>query len=207
MECASCNESDRSVEYDLDWNSTDVYDENQFVQAVWQQVLWTLAFTIIVLVAAGGNIVVIWVVLEDRRMRTVTNYFLVNLSVADVMVSTANVIFNFIYMLNTDWPFGHALCKITNFSSVLSIAASVFTLVAISVDRYIAIMSPLKPRMSRMTTITIVLCIWILSALLSLPNLLFTTTKTEYYLSGQSRRVCFTQWPDGPMTQSNQEYM
>ncbi|PSN41562.1 hypothetical protein C0J52_17355 [Blattella germanica] len=35
-----------------------------------------------------------------RRMRTVTNYFLVNLSVADLFMSTFNCIFNFVYMLN-----------------------------------------------------------------------------------------------------------
>ncbi|KAL1403191.1 hypothetical protein pipiens_019477, partial [Culex pipiens pipiens] len=38
-------------------------------------------------------------------MRTVTNYFLVNLSIADAMVSTLNVTFNYTYMLNVDWPF------------------------------------------------------------------------------------------------------
>ena len=65
--------------------------------------------------------------------RTVTNYFLVNLSLADTMVSTLNVIFNFIYMLNADWPFGEFYCKVTNFIAILSVAASVFTLMAISI--------------------------------------------------------------------------
>ena len=67
--------------------------------------------------------------------RTVTNYFLVNLSLADIMVSTQNVIFNFIYMLNGDWPFGQFYCKVTNFIAIISVAASVFTLMAISIDR------------------------------------------------------------------------
>ena len=67
--------------------------------------------------------------------RTVTNYFLVNLSIADITVATLNVIFNFIYMLNSDWPFGELYCKVTNFFSILSVSASVLTLMAISIDR------------------------------------------------------------------------
>jgi tachykinin-like receptor len=68
-------------------------------------------------------------------MRTVTNYFLVNLSVSDLLMSLLNCIFNFIFMLNSDWPFGSAYCIVNNFVANVTVAASVFTLVAISVDR------------------------------------------------------------------------
>lgn len=62
-------------------------------------------------------------------------FFPVNLSIADAMVSTLNVTFNYVYMLNSDWPFGTLYCKISQFVAILSIAASVFTLMAISIDR------------------------------------------------------------------------
>jgi tachykinin-like receptor len=110
-------------------------DHNQFILPLWRQVLWSLLFAGMVLVATGGNLIVIWIVLANKRMRTVTNYFLVNLSVADAMVSALNVTFNYIYMLNSHWPFGTLYCKISQFIAVLSICASVFTLMAISVDR------------------------------------------------------------------------
>jgi hypothetical protein len=38
--------------------------------------------------------------LAHRRMRNVTNYFLVNLSMADLMMSVMNTVFNFIFMKN-----------------------------------------------------------------------------------------------------------
>uniref|UniRef100_A0A7G3AZK5 Putative tachykinin-like peptides receptor 99d cyphomyrmex costatus n=2 Tax=Phlebotominae TaxID=7198 RepID=A0A7G3AZK5_LUTLO len=88
-----------------------------------------------VIVATGGNLIVIWIVLAHKRMRTVTNYFIVNLSIADAMVSTLNVTFNYTYMLNAHWPFGTIYCKISQFVAILSICASVFTLMAISIDR------------------------------------------------------------------------
>uniref|UniRef100_A0A182P264 G-protein coupled receptors family 1 profile domain-containing protein n=1 Tax=Anopheles epiroticus TaxID=199890 RepID=A0A182P264_9DIPT len=72
---------------------------------------------------------------SHRRMRTVTNYFLLNLSVADLLMSSLNCSFNFIFMLNSDWPFGSVYCTINNFMANMSVASSVFTLVAISFDR------------------------------------------------------------------------
>ena len=52
------------------------------------------------------------------------------------MVSTLNVIFNFTYMVTNDWPFGRIYCKITQYVAVISICGSVFTLMAISIERY-----------------------------------------------------------------------
>jgi tachykinin receptor 3 len=116
-------------------NGTDIPDSNKFILPWWRQLLWTILFTGMVVVSTGGNLVVIWIVMADRRMRTVTNYFLVNLSIADTMVSTLNVIFNFTFMLTSDWPYGTVYCKISQFVAVLSICGSVFTLMAISIER------------------------------------------------------------------------
>ena len=44
--------------------------------------------------------------MSNARMRSVTNYFIVNLSIADIMNATLNVIPNFTYMLTGNWPFG-----------------------------------------------------------------------------------------------------
>lgn len=70
-----------------------------------------------------------------REMRTITNYFLLNLSIADLLMSSLNCMFNFIYMLNSDWPFGSFYCRVNNFMGNVTVATSVFTLVAISFDR------------------------------------------------------------------------
>lgn len=50
---------------------------NQFIQPVWQITLWAVAYCSIVAVSVVGNVVVIWIILAHKRMRTVTNYFLV----------------------------------------------------------------------------------------------------------------------------------
>ena len=64
-----------------------------------ERLFWIVIFGLMVLVAAGGNMMVIYIVSTNKKMKSVTNYFLVNLSLADTMVSTLNVIFNTIAML------------------------------------------------------------------------------------------------------------
>jgi tachykinin receptor 3 len=113
-----------------------------------------------------------------RRMRSVTNYFLVNLSVSDLLMALLNCVFNFIFMIDSDWPFGATYCTINNFVANVTVAASVFTLVAISLDRYVAIIKPLQGRMRKRWALVTVLGIWTLSATLALPPLLYSTTST-----------------------------
>lgn len=55
------NSSDPAVSFILPW---------------WRQLLWTILFGGMVIVATGGNLIVIWIVLAHKRMRTVTNYFI-----------------------------------------------------------------------------------------------------------------------------------
>jgi len=178
-----------------------------FSLPLWRQLLWTILYTGIVSIATIGNLVVIWIVLADRRMRTVTNYFLVNLSIADTMVSTLNVIFNFTYMLFNNWPYGNYYCKFSYFVAVFSVCGSVFTLMAIAIERYMAIMHPLRPRMGKMMTICIAIGIWMVSFFLSLPMVLFATTHTFLYNNGNTRVICFLQWPDGETNTSYHEYI
>ncbi|XP_034943152.1 tachykinin-like peptides receptor 86C isoform X3 [Chelonus insularis] len=181
--------------------------ERPFDLPWWQKLSWSTIFAVILLVATGGNIIVMWIVLAHRRMRTVTNYLLVNLSIADLMMSLLNCIFNFIFMLNSNWPFGVVYCTVNNFVANVTVASSTFTLVVISFDRYMAIMRPLQHHMSRRRTTVALILIWLASALLAMPCLLYSTTLTRRYSNGKSRIVCYMLWPDGDYLNSRSEYI
>ncbi|KAK9712848.1 7 transmembrane receptor (rhodopsin family) [Popillia japonica] len=172
-------------------------DANIFILPVWRQVLWSILYTGMIIVATGGNLIVIWIVLAHKRMRTVTNYFLLNLSVADTMVSTLNVTFSFMYMLHSHWPFGELYCKISQFISALSVCASVFSLMAISIDRYMAIMTPLRPRMGKSVTLCVAFTIWLVSIVFSSPYLMVWTIADL-----GDRVLCYPKWPDGLSNES-----
>ncbi|XP_065292830.1 tachykinin-like peptides receptor 86C isoform X2 [Dermacentor albipictus] len=114
----------------------EVGGQRQWVLAWWTQLLYALLFGSVVAVAVLGNAVVVWAVLAHRSMRTTTNCFLVNLSLADAMTATFNVVFNLVYMLESHWAFGLPYCVFSNFLANLTLASSSFTVTAMSVHRY-----------------------------------------------------------------------
>lgn len=130
--CASNASSNCSTEEDGE--CLDVY-QNPFIPPWPLQAFYYAFFVAAVVVAAGGNLIVIWLVIAHKRMRTVTNYFLVNLAVADALISVANTLFNFVYFIYNDWFFGKAYCRFTLFIAPCTISASVFTFMAIAFDR------------------------------------------------------------------------
>lgn len=116
------------------YNGT-LFDEDRFLMSWWQQTLFIAAFAILILVAAAGNLVVMWIVLAHKRMRTVTNYFLVNLALADTLISLLNTLFASTFLLYQDWWYGTLWCKFATFISLCTVVVSVLTLMAIAIDR------------------------------------------------------------------------
>lgn len=78
MDALSLNATDCSGSNGTNVSVSRSDDFNQFIQPVWQITLWAVAYCGIVAVSVLGNIVVIYIILAHKRMRTVTNYFLVS---------------------------------------------------------------------------------------------------------------------------------
>ncbi|XP_060103368.1 neuromedin-K receptor [Heteronotia binoei] len=165
---------------------------NQFVQPSWRIALWSLAYSAMVAVAVFGNLIVIWIILAHKRMRTVTNYFLVNLAFSDASVAAFNTLVNFTFALHGEWYFGEAYCRFQNFFPITAVFASIYSMTAIAVDRYMAITDPLKPRLSATVTKVVIASIWILAFLLALPQCLFSETEVM-----PRRTLCYVKWPGG----------
>lgn len=108
---------------------------NQFVQPAWRIVLWSVAYSLVLAVAVFGNLIVIWIVLAHKRMRTVTNYFLLNLAFSDASMAAFNTLINFIYAAHGNWYFGESYCKFHNFFPVTAVFSSIYSMSAIAVDR------------------------------------------------------------------------
>ncbi|XP_051517022.1 neuromedin-K receptor-like [Myxocyprinus asiaticus] len=163
---------------------------NRFAQSPWRVALWSLAFALVLLVALTGNLIVIWIILAHKRMRTVTNYFLLNLAVSDVSVAALNASVNFVYAAHGDWYFGDAYCRFQNFYPVTAVFASIYSMSAIALDRYMAIIHPLKPRLSATFTKGVIVSVWILAAVLALPLCFYSTTQVILH-----RTLCYVDWP------------
>jgi len=113
-----------------------------------------------------------------------------------------NGLFNFIYMRDNDWPFGSVYCTINNFVAYYTVIASVLTLTAITLDRYRAIIFPLKPKPSRFVIMGAIFAIWVSSALLSLPSILYSRTFSNTRIT-----ICLIMWPDGFAHHSLTDYI
>ncbi|XP_056259833.1 tachykinin receptor 1b [Seriola aureovittata] len=164
---------------------------NQFVQPLWQITLWAVAYCSMVAVSVVGNVVVIWIILAHKRMRTVTNYFLVNLAFAEAAMSAFNTVINFAYAVHNEWYFGVVYCRFHNFFPIAAIFASIYSMTAIALDRYMAIIHPLQQRLSSTETRVVIAVIWMLALLLAFPQYYYSSTAL---LPG--RTVCYIDWPD-----------
>ncbi|KAM3600251.1 uncharacterized protein V6R79_020042 [Siganus canaliculatus] len=171
-------------------NGTDAAG-NQFIQPVWQITLWAVAYCSIVAVSVVGNMVVIWIILAHKRMRTVTNYFLVNLAFAEASMSAFNTVINFTYAVHNEWYFGLVYCRFHNFFPIAAIFASIYSMAAIALDRYMAIIRPLQPRLTSTQTRLVIGVIWVLALLLAFPQYHYSATAL---LPG--RTVCYIDWPE-----------
>eukprot|EP00062_Callorhinchus_milii_P018775 gi/632972747/ref/XP_007902811.1/ PREDICTED: substance-K receptor [Callorhinchus milii] len=164
--------------------------ENVYAQPTWQVAVWTVAYALIVVTAVIGNLTVIWIILAHRRMRTVTNYFLVNLAFADASMGAFNTVFNFLYATHNDWYFGLEYCRFHNFFPITAIFASIYSMTAIAVDRYIAIIHPLKPRLSSGATKIMIGVIWLLALALAFPQCFYAHVEHR-----DTRTICIVNWP------------
>ena len=97
-------------------------------------VIIVVVFAFISLFTVIGNGLVVWIVLTTKRMRTVTNYFLVNLSLGD-MLSVFQIIPNVHYAIINDWIFGLAYCRFSQFFTAFGISLSVLTFTGLTADR------------------------------------------------------------------------
>ncbi|XP_025899231.1 substance-P receptor [Nothoprocta perdicaria] len=164
---------------------------NQFVQPPWQVALWATAYALVVAVAVVGNAVVMWIILAHKRMRTVTNYFLVNLAFAEASMAAFNTVVNFTYAVHNEWYYGLLYCKFHNFFPIAAVFASIYSMTAIALDRYMAIIHPLRPRLSATATKVVIGVIWLLAFLLAFPQGYYSVTAE---LPG--RLVCLVEWPE-----------
>ena len=74
---------------------------------------------------------------------------------------------------------GDALCKISNFGPVFIITSSIYTLVVVSFERHKIIIESRAPKMSSYTLALVIVCIWMLSLIISLPTLMEYSTHAE----------------------------
>ncbi|XP_050068234.1 uncharacterized protein LOC126556791 [Anopheles maculipalpis] len=131
--------------------------------------LKSLIFGSIIIGAVLGNALVIISVHKNRKLRVITNYFVVSLAMADMLVALCAMTFNASVELSGRWLFGPFMCDVWNSLDVYFSTASILHLCCISVDRYFAIVRPLEYPlyMTQRTVFFMLANVWVLPALIS----------------------------------------
>lgn len=171
------------------------------VVPLYQEIIIITMYSVIVILSVCGNAIVCYIVFSSKRMRTVINFFIVSLALSDILMAVicvpltcvANLVIN-------SWPFGDTLCPIVSFLQVVTVFMSSFTLVAISMDRYSAIVHPLRPKMTKRQAFIVISIIWMLSVAIPLPTAI--TSEVHQYINDPSAPYfCEEMW-DNIMWQS-----
>ncbi|KAI6176736.1 Tyramine receptor ser-2 [Aphelenchoides bicaudatus] len=142
---------------------------------VFEMVLGTITYLVIILMTLGGNTLVIVAVFTYRPLKKVQNYFLVSLAASDLAVGLFVMPLHVVkFLANGHWLLGVTVCQLFTTADILLCTSSILNLCAIALDRYWAICYPLtyaQKRTLRFVCLAILL-VWFASAIISIPPIL-----------------------------------
>ncbi|XP_073415628.1 alpha-2B adrenergic receptor [Dendrobates tinctorius] len=138
--------------------------------------------TFLMLCTIFGNVLVIIAVLTSRSLKAPQNLFLVSLAAADILVATLIIPFSLANELMGYWYFGKTWCEMYLALDVLFCTSSIVHLCAISLDRYWSISQAIEYNSKRTPRRIkcIILMVWTLAALISLPPLIYKGKKEDH---------------------------
>ncbi|XP_030208260.1 somatostatin receptor type 5 [Gadus morhua] len=152
--------------------------------------LTALVSLTVMVVGLAGNTLAIYVVMRHAKMKTVTNIYILNLAVADELyiaglpfLTTQNVL--------SYWPFGSFLCRVVMTADSMTQFTSIFCLTVMSVDRYLAVVHPIRSTRWRHPHVAkgVSVAVWAVSFVVVLPVVIFSDVQETF-------NSCNMIWPE-----------
>ncbi|NXS09914.1 CCR8 protein, partial [Neodrepanis coruscans] len=121
-----------------------------------------------------GNVLVLWVLIAFRKIKTMTDVYLLNLTISDLLF-VFSLPFLVQYSIVNQWTFGNAMCKIISSAYFIGFYSSVFFITIMSIDRYLAIVQSIYALQIRTAALGVVtsLVLWVIAILASMSDLIF----------------------------------
>ncbi|XP_011312983.1 neuropeptides capa receptor [Fopius arisanus] len=166
----------------------------------------TLAYVTIFVSGVVGNIATCVVIIKNSTMRSATNYYLFSLAISDLILLSLGLPNELSGIWQQyPWALGLGLCKIRAYVSEMSSYVSVLTIVAFSMERYLAICHPLRayamsgPR----RPIMIIIAAWLIAIIAAVPFAIYTKVNYVEYppdsgINSASSAICAMLLPDMP---------
>ncbi|XP_009479094.2 C-C chemokine receptor type 4-like [Pelecanus crispus] len=139
-----------------------------------------------------GNALVIWVLTVFKKVRAMTDVYLLNLAISDLLF-VFSLPFLVQYSIMSQWTFGNVMCKIISSAYFIGFYSSTFFITIMSVDRYLAIVRSVYALQIRTTAHGVIssLALWGVAILASAPELIFFQETND---NNQSK--CTPHYPD-----------
>jgi hypothetical protein len=154
----------------------------------------SISYVFIFIVGVCGNLLVIYVLLKEKELRSFTNYLLANLSVADLMVLFTCVPSGLHDLFAKErWYLGKTLCYLVSFIENCMGIASILSIFFITCERYYVICRPMwiKSLMTHSRTLKLVVFIWVASILINLPYIFSSNHRLSDFYDGTKAYKCY----------------
>ncbi|XP_034409196.1 C-X-C chemokine receptor type 3-like [Cyclopterus lumpus] len=176
---------DMDVELDGLFRHNDTYDyenyEEEIEPGAGKAVLTPVLYSVVLVVGLLGNGLLLAILAQKRRSWSITDTFILHLSVADILLLVTLPFWAAQAAQQNGWRFGGFLCKISGAVFNINFYCGIFLLLVISLDRYLSIVhatqpfSQKKPRLAHISCLSV----WIFSLFLSIPDCAFLVVKRD----------------------------
>ena len=142
----------------------------------------TVLFAVINVTAFFGNLLTLYAVYRNHRLRTLPNMFVIALAVSDILMSTCCMPFAVTTLFHGRWIFGETFCRFHGFEVYTLGIVSVITMGVIAVSRYFCVVKREKyiVLFTRKRALMYIVAVWCAALVLSLPPLFFKHDGYEF---------------------------
>ena len=175
-----------------------------------ETVVKALAYFIILIVSLVGNILLFLVILNNKQLRKSINYFVFNMAVSDLLNPLTIMPIHIVQIISgssswkvdSPWILGNILCKLSYFLPDVSLVVSIESLLLISMDRFVAVVFPLKAKLiSPKARLISIGCVWLVAIAVHTPY--FYTFRLFHV---ENKTYCKSDW--GPSeTHTKKRYL
>lgn len=150
-----------------------------------------IVYGFIFVIGMIGNSMVVAIIYFYMKLKTVANIFVLNLAISDLTFLITLPMWATFTATGYQWPFGGFLCKTSAGLVTFNLYTSIFFLTALSIDRYLAIVQPVRSRRFRSVAYARITCvvIWLFAFVLSVPTAL---TRDVHFIETSKTTVCAT---------------
>ncbi|XP_076831043.1 prokineticin receptor 1b [Brachyhypopomus gauderio] len=184
--------------YDMDYGvpAEEMPDTTQGLAYFVATIVIGVVLVCIMLVCGIGNFLFIATLARYKKLRNLTNLLIANLAISDFIVAVVCCPFlvDYYVVKQLSWDHGKVLCACVNYLRTVSLYVSTNALLAIAVDRYMAIVYPLRPRMKHQTAYCLITGVWVVPVLISVPSAYFTSVTKVPHGANRTKTFCAQIW-------------